>query len=67
MSEQQSTTDARTIGTRNAFCSFCRKNFQEVGPLAEGPNQVFICGDCAQLCIDIIEQERKRRGIDPKE
>ncbi|OWK43470.1 ATP-dependent Clp protease ATP-binding subunit ClpX [Fimbriiglobus ruber] len=28
----------------------------------EGPGDVYICGECIDLCQSIIEQERKRRG-----
>ncbi len=48
---------------RNAFCSFCRKSYRDVGPLVEGPGDVYICGECVELCQSIIDQERKRRGI----
>ena len=47
---------------KNAFCSFCHKSFREVGPLVEGPSDVFICGDCIELCQSILHQERRRRG-----
>src|SRR3954464_6583898 len=47
---------------KNAFCSFCRKSHRDVGPLVEGPGDVYICGECIDLCQSIIEQERKRRG-----
>ena len=47
---------------RNAFCSFCRRSHRDVGPLVEGPGDVYICGECIDLCQSIIEQERKRRG-----
>src|SRR3954464_8095038 len=47
---------------KNAFCSFCRKRRRDVGPLVEGPGDVYICGECIDLCQSIIEQERKRRG-----
>ncbi|MCL6646579.1 MAG: AAA family ATPase, partial [Dehalococcoidia bacterium] len=46
---------------RNAFCSFCRKSHREVGPLVEGPGDVYICGDCIELCQSIIDQEKRRR------
>jgi ATP-dependent Clp protease ATP-binding subunit ClpX len=46
---------------RNAYCSFCRKSHRDVGPLVEGPGDVFICGDCIELCQDIIANEKKRR------
>ncbi len=47
---------------KNAFCSFCRKSYRDVGPLVEGPGDVFICGECIELCQSILDQERKRRG-----
>ncbi len=48
---------------RNAYCSFCRKSHRDVGPLVEGPCDVYICGECIELCQTIIDQERRRRGI----
>ena len=45
-------------------CSFCRKNSQEVGPLVEGPNEVYICGECVALSQLILDQERLRRAED---
>ena len=56
-------TGGSTGRNRNAFCSFCRKSYRDVGPLVEGPGDVYICGECVELCQSIIEQERKRRGI----
>ena len=47
---------------RNASCSFCRKSYRDAGPLVEGPGDVFICGECVELCESIIEQEKRRRG-----
>ena len=47
---------------KNAHCSFCRKNYRDVGPLVEGPGDVYICGDCIELCQSILEQEQRRRG-----
>src|SRR6187397_3028375 len=37
-------------------CSFCRKNQDEVRKLIAGPT-VFICDDCVQICVDIIEND----------
>jgi ATP-dependent Clp protease ATP-binding subunit ClpX len=48
---------------RNAFCSFCRKSHRDVGPLVEGPGEVYICGECIELCQSIIDQEKRRRGV----
>jgi ATP-dependent Clp protease ATP-binding subunit ClpX len=54
----------RGTGTtkKNAFCSFCRKSYRDVGPLVEGPGDVYICSECIDLCQSILEQERRRRG-----
>jgi ATP-dependent Clp protease ATP-binding subunit ClpX len=30
--------------------------------LVEGPGDVYICGECIDLCQSILEQERRRRG-----
>jgi ATP-dependent Clp protease ATP-binding subunit ClpX len=46
---------------RNAYCSFCRKSHRDVGPLVEGPGDVYICGECIELCSSIIDQEKRRR------
>jgi ATP-dependent Clp protease ATP-binding subunit ClpX len=62
--------DAGGIGRRgaggttkkNAFCSFCRKSYRDVGPLVEGPGDVYICGECIELCQSILDQEKRRRG-----
>src|SRR6202158_6268154 len=48
---------------RNAYCSFCRKSYRDVGPLVEGPGDVYICGECIELCQSIIDQEKRRRGV----
>ena len=47
---------------QNAFCSFCRKSHVDCGPLVEGPDENYICGDCADLCRMIVQQERRRRS-----
>src|SRR5437667_4656902 len=47
---------------KNANCSFCRKSYREVGPLVEGPGDVYICGECIELCQSILDQEKRRRG-----
>ena len=48
---------------KNAFCSFCRKSYRDVGPLVEGPGDVYICGECIELVPkSILDQENRRRG-----
>jgi hypothetical protein len=47
----------RGRGRRNAYCSFCRKNYRDVGPLVEGPNYVYICHECCLISVNLIEAE----------
>jgi ATP-dependent Clp protease ATP-binding subunit ClpX len=42
-----------------AICSFCGRAGSRAEPFIEGPNNVFICPECVQLCHDIIRQDRK--------
>jgi ATP-dependent Clp protease ATP-binding subunit ClpX len=49
-------------GRRLTTCSFCGKSSREVGPMVEGPNDVYICGNCTDLCQNIFKQERRRVG-----
>ena len=49
-------------GRRLTTCSFCGKTSREVGPMVEGPNDVYICANCTDLCQNIFKQERKRVG-----
>jgi ATP-dependent Clp protease ATP-binding subunit ClpX len=47
-------------GRRITTCSFCGKTSREVGPMVEGPNDVYICSNCVDLCQNIFKQERRR-------
>jgi ATP-dependent Clp protease ATP-binding subunit ClpX len=47
---------------KGAFCSFCNKSYRDVGPLVEGPGDVYICAECIDLCQSILTQERRRRN-----
>lgn len=38
-------------------CSFCGKTQDEVGRLIAGPNNVYICMDCIQLCNVVLREE----------
>ena len=42
-----------------AICSFCGRAGSQVEPFIEGPNNVFICPECVELCHNIIRQDRK--------
>ncbi len=47
-------------GRKVTTCSFCGKTSREVGPMVEGPNDVYICSNCVDLCQNIFRQERRR-------
>ncbi len=50
-------------GRRVTICSFCGKTSREVGPMVEGPNDVYICANCVDLCQNIFKQERRRTTV----
>ncbi|MAT80828.1 MAG: ATP-dependent Clp protease ATP-binding subunit ClpX [Phycisphaerae bacterium] len=47
-------------GRRVTTCSFCGKTSREVGPMVEGPNDIYICSNCTDLCQNIFRQEKRR-------
>ncbi|GJM18723.1 MAG: ATP-dependent Clp protease ATP-binding subunit ClpX [Phycisphaeraceae bacterium] len=47
-------------GRKVTTCSFCGKTSREVGPMVEGPNEVYVCSNCVDLCQNIFRQERRR-------
>jgi ATP-dependent Clp protease ATP-binding subunit ClpX len=54
----------RQINNRKprAICSFCGQSSSRADTLIEGPNRVFICPECVELCHSIILQNRKQAG-----
>ncbi len=38
-------------------CSFCNKTQDQVRKLIAGPNGIYICDECVDICADIIEEE----------
>ncbi|MCK4601399.1 MAG: ATP-dependent Clp protease ATP-binding subunit ClpX [Phycisphaerae bacterium] len=47
---------------RPQTCSFCHRSGEDVGPIVEGPEGVFICSNCVELCHNIIRQQQRRDG-----
>ncbi len=47
-------------GRKVTTCSFCGKTSRDVGPMVEGPNTVYICNHCTDLCQNIFKQEKRR-------
>lgn len=56
MAKQSNNRKSRSI------CSFCGRSASEADALIEGPNRVFICPECVELCHNIIRQNRKHPG-----
>ena len=52
--------DSGFRGRKITTCSFCGKNSREVGPMVEGPSDVYICANCTDLCQNIFKQEKRR-------
>lgn len=44
-------------GGRNVRCSFCGKSQDQVRRLIAGPDGVYICDACIDVCADLIEEE----------
>ncbi len=45
-----------------AICSFCGRSGTQADTLIEGPDNVFICPECVELCHNIIKQNRRQVG-----
>ena len=43
-------------GNDSLRCSFCGKTQRQVRKLIAGPN-VYICNECVELCLEIVEEE----------
>ncbi len=52
--------DSGFRGRKVTTCSFCGKTSREVGPMVEGPSDVYICSNCTELCQNIFKQEKRR-------
>jgi ATP-dependent Clp protease ATP-binding subunit ClpX len=53
-----------------AICSFCGRPAGQAETLIEGPNNVFICPECIDLCHNIVRQDHRLiggKGINTKE
>lgn len=53
-------TKRPTNKSTKTVCSFCSKSATQADTLIEGPNNVFICPECVELCYNIIQQNQKR-------
>ena len=45
-----------------AICSFCGRAATRSDAFIEGPNKVYICPECVELCHEIIRQNQRKIG-----
>lgn len=48
---------ASKMNENRVRCSFCGKTQDQVRKLIAGPNGIYICDECVDICADIIEEE----------
>jgi ATP-dependent Clp protease ATP-binding subunit ClpX len=56
MARQSSNRRSRVI------CSFCGRSSGRADAFIEGPNGVFICPECVDLCYHLVRQNRRQSG-----
>lgn len=44
-------------------CSFCNKTQDQVRKLIAGPNGIYICDECVDICADIIDEEYEEEPV----
>ncbi|MCD7735708.1 MAG: ATP-dependent Clp protease ATP-binding subunit ClpX [Lachnospiraceae bacterium] len=49
--------------TEKVRCSFCNKTEDQVHKLIAGPNGVYICDECIDICAEIVEEEMAEEYI----
>ncbi len=42
-------------------CSFCRRTNDQVERLIAGPPGIYICNECVDICVEIIQEERAKQ------
>jgi len=42
------------------FCSFCGKGDREIRSMIAGKDDVFICNECVDFCVDMNKPGKKR-------
>ncbi|MDO4291874.1 MAG: ATP-dependent Clp protease ATP-binding subunit ClpX [Eubacteriales bacterium] len=57
---------AGKIADDQVRCSFCHKTQDQVHKLIAGPEGVYICDECVNICSEIIEEENEEESeLDP--
>ena len=48
------------------FCSFCGKPKELVKRLVAGPNGIYICDECIDVCREILKEDEKKANVSDK-
>ena len=56
----------RSDDKKKVRCSFCNKSQEQVRKLIAGPN-VYICDECIEVCMEIMEDEFEGFNEDTQE
>ena len=48
------------------FCSFCGKPKELVKRLVAGPNGIYICDECIEVCREILKEDEKKANVTDK-
>ena len=48
---------------KNKRCSFCNKGEEKVERLIAGPEGLYICDNCVEICHSLIEEMNKKAQI----
>jgi len=52
--------------SKSHFCSFCKRQQDQVTRLIAGPDSVYICDECVDLCKEILADEEARETSTPE-
>jgi len=58
---------ARISNNGPKCCSFCGKTQDMVQKLIAGPNDVYICDECVEICSDIVEEALEEADMKSRE
>lgn len=47
----------KNIGNERLYCSFCGKPQEQARRLIAGPEGIYICDECVEICAGIVEEE----------
>lgn len=52
------------IQEQKVRCSFCNKSEDQVRKLISGPDDVYICDECIEICSEIVEEELENEYLE---